>query len=250
MEPNDIVYGLIQDRAIFIEFISSSKLSDDSLLLLVHVLAKACSCRLVENRRDLLLEVLNNNHVWLRLSEYVFSLPVQSSFDRAKNKLFWNNGQCAFWRSIITLITTFVDVMPTTATERVPKLVRGAIMTLERLEPVIAERDELIEQLKVLDERTTIIEKKKASKDLLGVNNIDEETPPDDFRSLQIYPEFHEIADKMYKPFLRRNVIEGAYRNVEHYLDVHFRLLREDFIAPLREGISSFFDVTVEGIVC
>lgn len=30
---------------------------------------------------------------------------------------------------------------------------------------------------------------------------------------------------------------KGAYQSVEHYLDVQFRLLREDYFGPLREGI-------------
>jgi len=29
---------------------------------------------------------------------------------------------------------------------------------------------------------------------------------------------------------------EGGYEDAEHYLDVQFRLLREDFIRPLRSG--------------
>ena len=37
--------------------------------------------------------------------------------------------------------------------------------------------------------------------------------------------------------FLRRNKIQGHYNNEEHYLDVQFRLLREDFLRPLRDGI-------------
>ena len=29
----------------------------------------------------------------------------------------------------------------------------------------------------------------------------------------------------------------GSYDNEEHYLDVQFRLLKEDLLAPLRDGI-------------
>lgn len=31
--------------------------------------------------------------------------------------------------------------------------------------------------------------------------------------------------------------MKGSYLDVEHYLDVQFRLLREDFLRPLRDGI-------------
>ncbi|XP_052131340.1 NFX1-type zinc finger-containing protein 1-like [Frankliniella occidentalis] len=41
-------------------------------------------------------------------------------------------------------------------------------------------------------------------------------------------------------PYLRRNVVVGPYNDVEHYLDVQFRLLREDFVRPLRDGIKEY----------
>lgn len=40
--------------------------------------------------------------------------------------------------------------------------------------------------------------------------------------------------------FLRPNVVEGKYRSVDDYLDIQFRLLREDFVAPLRQGILDY----------
>ena len=67
-----------------------------------------------------------------------------------------------------------------------------------------------------------------------GVN--DDAAPPDDFRELSIIPSRGDIYIQE-QPFLRRNIIEGRYRDVDHYLDVQFRLLREDFIKPLRDGI-------------
>ncbi|GFN85330.1 nfx1-type Zinc finger-containing protein 1-like [Plakobranchus ocellatus] len=38
------------------------------------------------------------------------------------------------------------------------------------------------------------------------------------------------------------NVTKGSYKDTYHYLDVQFRLLREDFIRPLRKGIIEFKD--------
>ncbi|CAH1269010.1 ZNFX1 [Branchiostoma lanceolatum] len=68
------------------------------------------------------------------------------------------------------------------------------------------------------------------------------ETPPDDFRELSIIPTFKDIhTDK--NPFLRPNIVRGRYPDVDTYLDVQFRLLREDFVRPLREGIAEFLDM-------
>ncbi|KAJ8311089.1 hypothetical protein KUTeg_011358 [Tegillarca granosa] len=41
---------------------------------------------------------------------------------------------------------------------------------------------------------------------------------------------------------MRRNKAKGGYDNLEHYLDVQFRLLREDFLAPLRDGIKEYME--------
>ncbi|XP_021348895.1 NFX1-type zinc finger-containing protein 1-like isoform X2 [Mizuhopecten yessoensis] len=48
-------------------------------------------------------------------------------------------------------------------------------------------------------------------------------------------------------PFLRRNITEGAFQDLAHYLDVQFRLLREDFVGPLREGINGYITAVQTG---
>lgn len=57
-----------------------------------------------------------------------------------------------------------------------------------------------------------------------------------DFRAIPIYPthaEFHKDE----KPFLRQNLTSQSYLSTHLYLDTHFRLMREDFVRPLRDGI-------------
>ena len=61
-------------------------------------------------------------------------------------------------------------------------------------------------------------------------------TPPEDFRELSVIPTHEDIVANQ-EPFLRENKIKGHYDSEGHYLDVQFRLLREDFIRPLRDGI-------------
>ena len=59
--------------------------------------------------------------------------------------------------------------------------------------------------------------------------------PPENFRSLSIVPDATDLLCS--KPFLRKNITDGKFNDLEHYLDVQFRLLREDFVMPLRRGI-------------
>ena len=72
-----------------------------------------------------------------------------------------------------------------------------------------------------------------------GVVDEDTMTPPDDFRQISVFPTMEDL-NKDELPFLRKNKRKGGYTSVDHYLDVQFRLLREDFVYPLREGIAEY----------
>lgn len=62
---------------------------------------------------------------------------------------------------------------------------------------------------------------------------------PNDFTGISILPSIHELTSRK-NVFVRPNIIDGAYKNVEHYLDVHFRLMREDLISTIRESLISY----------
>ena len=74
--------------------------------------------------------------------------------------------------------------------------------------------------------------------------NLDssDQEPPNDFTKMSIKPTFNDILSEQV-PFLRKNIINGAYRDLQHYLDVHFRLLREDYMQPLRDGVLKFREI-------
>lgn len=79
--------------------------------------------------------------------------------------------------------------------------------------------------------------------------NCEELDPPEDFRVLSLYPSKNDIINPgtdffifiiishPEKPYLRRSIVDGPYKDAQHYLDVQFRLFREDLISPLRNGL-------------
>ena len=75
-------------------------------------------------------------------------------------------------------------------------------------------------------------EKNKRSKE-------DEYRPPDDFRFANVVPTADDLLTTK-TPFLRKNKAYGSFIDLEHYLDVQFRLLREDYVDPLRESIQEY----------
>ncbi|XP_046577632.1 NFX1-type zinc finger-containing protein 1-like [Haliotis rubra] len=66
-----------------------------------------------------------------------------------------------------------------------------------------------------------------------------EEEPPDNYRDLEMFPSLQDLLSDE-QPFLRQNKDKGAYSSLDTYLDVQFRLLREDYIQPLRRGILEY----------
>lgn len=61
-----------------------------------------------------------------------------------------------------------------------------------------------------------------------------------DFREINIFPNTEDIFGD-HERFIPENIVEGNYMNgIDHYLDVQFRLLREDFLRPLRNGIYEY----------
>ncbi|XP_078484290.1 NFX1-type zinc finger-containing protein 1-like [Ciona intestinalis] len=61
----------------------------------------------------------------------------------------------------------------------------------------------------------------------------------DNFRNLSVFPTTEDIKVTS-RPFLKENRIDAPYDSVDDYLDVQLRLLREDFVRPLREGIQNY----------
>ncbi|OQR79981.1 NFX1-type zinc finger-containing protein 1-like [Tropilaelaps mercedesae] len=65
-----------------------------------------------------------------------------------------------------------------------------------------------------------------------------------DFRDVSVLPTLEDLKERT--PYLRPNVTEGAYASITDYLDIQFRLLREDLVAPLRVGVQRYRKVAQE----
>ncbi|XP_074942120.1 NFX1-type zinc finger-containing protein 1-like [Phalacrocorax aristotelis] len=64
----------------------------------------------------------------------------------------------------------------------------------------------------------------------------------DDFREVPVIPAPEELFGEA-EGRLRPNLWRGAHESAAAYLDLHFRLLREDFLKPLRDGIAAAFSL-------
>ncbi|CAF1207828.1 unnamed protein product [Adineta steineri] len=99
--------------------------------------------------------------------------------------------------------------------------------------------DEVLEEVKKIEQRKQL---KQELRNAHFVNTTDTTTAiqsSDAYRKLPIVPSLTEILSEQ-KPNLRGNIVNGTYESPEQYLDIHFRLLREDFVGPLRDGIQQY----------
>ncbi|KAK2142648.1 hypothetical protein LSH36_929g00011, partial [Paralvinella palmiformis] len=96
--------------------------------------------------------------------------------------------------------------------------------------------------LQEIEEKHTTILRQIQGRVLMKVRNMDRDNddnylePPNNFREVPIGPVPEDLRGDI-EPYLRKNRITGGYRDTEQYLDIQFRLLREDFMYPLRQGI-------------
>ncbi|RUS87439.1 hypothetical protein EGW08_004814, partial [Elysia chlorotica] len=68
----------------------------------------------------------------------------------------------------------------------------------------------------------------------------------DDYTQISIFPDTDEILADV-APFLRANKTSGEYRDSQHYLDVHSRLLKEDYLEPIRRGLKDYKEAQIMG---
>ncbi|KAK7114307.1 NFX1-type zinc finger-containing protein 1-like [Littorina saxatilis] len=119
---------------------------------------------------------------------------------------------------------------------------QNVVRTLEENKPTLAEGvRELLGECQQMMKMVLEGGKKKHSP-----ASEDDQLPPEDFDQLPIFPSARDM-DWNEKLFLRANKEEGSFRDANHYLDVHFRLMREDCIRPLREGIREYKNLKSSG---
>lgn len=236
-DPETIIFTLIDPKKGF-DSLLDTNLSNDYIVLIIRVLKVVCQSPLMQNKASILRLISKDNFI-THLTRFMMELCVQQERDRCRSRHYWNNEN-AFWENLLVLCEVLLATVPVRATEVLPKVLVTAVSFLPQIKHQNFNYHNVLEELKVLDEKLKLVleeneRKRHAPKD------VQEEEPPNDFKSLTIYPTSEEITtDK--RSFLRKNVVEGAYKDVHTYLDVQFRLLREDFVAPLREAITKYMD--------
>uniref|UniRef100_A0A8D8YH08 NFX1-type zinc finger-containing protein 1 n=1 Tax=Cacopsylla melanoneura TaxID=428564 RepID=A0A8D8YH08_9HEMI len=203
----------------------------DWIILICKLLAKVCDCEFRENKIKVLSWICESNFIEL-VPEYLLSLSSDTRYHQKRIKTV-----NTFLKDVMVLIETLVNLFENIAKERFNDPVRkifGYVSTIEALTDIKIDetfKANLIALTHRLKNLGSIADNVRARRD----DHLDEGQPPEDFRSIALYPAPEEVLQDI-KVFLRRSIVNGGYENVEHYLDVQFRLLRQDLIEPLRTG--------------
>ncbi|XP_060843722.1 NFX1-type zinc finger-containing protein 1-like [Rhopalosiphum padi] len=231
-EPSEIVFVMSNKTNGFMDLFKQDK-DPDWIFLLMKVSAKICSSELMQNKICLLTE-LTCNEFFSHIKSYILSTPTEKNKNRC-------NNMNTFYEDCLVVFQSITTLFPKTAEEKLKEIIVSSNIALTGIktycdhikinETTIIEMNGLLKKLN----ETKVTNELKLKEKCMIENLAHIMPPPENFRELTVYP---TAIDLEYgEPFLRPNISKGAYQNVEHYLDVQFRLLREDFIAPLREGI-------------
>ncbi|XP_068677009.1 NFX1-type zinc finger-containing protein 1-like [Montipora foliosa] len=216
-----------------------SVMKDHWIILILNILTKACYCDCSENLLKLLNLLPGSSFLNSHLRPYLNKLP-GSGLSPADLSVFLRNVVKIMNELLRRFPSCYADLpvsdlyCATRMLSDTGELADGALVA--EVDEIMKLRIEKAEELKRKEEE----ERQKRRKPRRDGGN-DDADPPEDFRMLPVVPTQKEITSGE-RPFLRRNKIDGSYHDAEHYLDVQFRLLREDFVRPLREGIAQLLE--------
>ncbi|CAG9821989.1 unnamed protein product [Phaedon cochleariae] len=237
-----VIFSLNNDKRGFKELLESREISNDMIVMLVKLQCRICDCTFPELKLALFEMTLRTSFID-NVVKFVSTVALQSDCEKKHNTLLWN-GIDEFWRNLLKISVNYHDMIPTTSCEAVLNLLKAAKFSIPMIK-INNEGVHISDEVKVevdkiyeLVESTSVEIEKKLKMERVRKKNGEQE-PPNDFRDISIYPSPMEVTIPD-ASFLRPNVTKGPYQSVHHYLDVQFRLLREDFVAPLRKGICKY----------
>ncbi|XP_025836125.1 NFX1-type zinc finger-containing protein 1-like isoform X2 [Agrilus planipennis] len=237
MDPEMIIIQL-QDADL--ETVLSSNLSPDFIVLIIKILAKVSSSTFIHNKFAV-VNLISSEKFLNSLFDYVTRLYAQTQQEKRRNQYFWKEPEI-FFNNLFVTCNMLIDIAPSMACDKLEKIIKSYEVTSELLKAsnivtISEETNQKFSDLKLKFDMC--VKEQERRKTAMKQESIHDEEPPDDFREISVYPLPEEVIS-ITKPFIRENIVKGPYKNVEHYLDIQFRLLREDFVAPLRKGICDY----------
>ena len=241
-EPENIIMTLSKQTSGFKEALAASIDKPDQTNLLLSILAKACKSN---SMPETLLCVFN-----VTKDANFFDIVLTYFFDMITDDLAIHQREIQKpLKDCIFVLRELSIQSPSNITQLL-----GIHSGLQAVIDSLREKPDNIIDAEILDgfkeftdQKEKMLRRCRRKTGAVDQNESrgDDEDPPDDFRDIEIFPQTADMQIDE-RPFLRKNKTAGAYNDVNHYLDVQFRLLREDFVCPLRDGIGDYIQAIQE----
>lgn len=236
--PPNVLFTILPREGSFFTLLQQRRLTGETICYVLQVLVKITTDISLEHRvilseflMRLLPQIVTHDHFLIHhLELFILQLNETTSEEYA---------QCEVYREAVEDLISFGETLhatlPTASADTlkcVLPLLQSQLLMINKKVEVFSSNE--MERLDTLVDAIEATGSKVRDKIIAG--NTEEEPPPENFRCIEINPTYDDIFNND-RPFLRENKVDGKYHDVEHYLDVQFRLLREDFVRPLRLGI-------------
>ncbi|KAM3664102.1 NFX1-type zinc finger-containing protein 1 isoform 1-T1 [Ammospiza maritima maritima] len=232
-DPSEVVNTLASSSGLK-ELLSQTTMNRNFVQLICQVLRKACSSQLDRQRVQHILGVVKeSNFLRVCLPQYVSDM-VTEVVPAVRHEYPEHIS------NIILLLQHLISTFPASSVQKVSLLLTVLTASIDALRgfgvDITEETEKNLNQVQMLMQHL----QEKRREGTLRADNCTFMQPQDgqagSYRFMSICPTYDEIHGNE-KPFLRPNFVSGKYESTSIYLDTHFRLLREDFVRPLREGI-------------
>ncbi|NWW77226.1 ZNFX1 protein, partial [Climacteris rufus] len=232
-DPSEVVITLASSLGLK-ELLSQTTMKNNFVQLICQVLRKACTSRMDRQSVQKLLGVVKeSNFLKICLPQYVSDM-VTEVVPAVRHEYPEHIS------NIISLLQDLISTFPASSVQKISILLTVLPASINALRAsgvdITEETEKNLNKVQMLMQHL----QEKRREGTLRADNCTFMQPQDGqeetYRIMSIYPTYDEIH-RNEKPFLRPNIVSGRYESTGIYLDTHFRLLREDFVRPLREGI-------------
>nr|CAD7431768.1 unnamed protein product [Timema monikensis] len=239
LDPNEIVEIVANKHSGFMELLGGdTALRPDMMALTVKILARLSLTPFHEIKTNMMALACRQEFLD-QLKMFLSELPTGDRHHQSTENVIFED-LFAFYKCVL-------EMLPNTACDVFRSLFLCTDMSIKGVE--------MYQKVKInVDLKNTFNALQDCLKDIIREVDLKKEThveypePPNNFREMSVFPTLQDITSEK-SSFVRPNITKGAYSDVEHYLDVQFRLLREDFIGPLREGILEYLNNIEEDTV-
>ncbi|KAG8185044.1 hypothetical protein JTE90_017065 [Oedothorax gibbosus] len=236
---NEILHTILNKESGFNRLLDQ-EITRDSMAYIILALGKAVDCYMNNIVSEMILSVTSNSSFFLvKLQQYLISFHTKKPEASHLSSLL----------SLSQFLQKFQTTLPSNAADVL--LILFPLLK-QTCETYLLNHKELYcsvtQKLEEIEEQNQMFLKKYNANEIKRGSHKEKlhyMKPPEDYRLIPILPTAEDILQAC--TFLRPNVVKGNYRDAEHYLDVQYRLLREDYVIPLRDGIAEYLKLKKQG---